>query len=217
MSIEISGASKHFRCDEPNPCEWKRNTSPAPGAVYARDPATEASRLQTVTLLVTHFTHYTTILVGCAADVHCALQSLQTHGISSAKLRHTQRSRLQYYSTSDVRPVRTHARRLTCTSPLAQDLAGTQRQRRQLQFDPHQAVIIQVWHNTVSSNLHVTLAWSPKALRNGWRGHLARQPELGRGLVHARHQVPSLLRHDELKPSFVNHRTHLGEVLRLKP
>ena len=59
MSIEISGASKHFRCDEPNAMRMERNTSPAPGAVYARDPATEASRLQTVTLLVTHFTHIT--------------------------------------------------------------------------------------------------------------------------------------------------------------
>ena len=47
MSIEISGASKHLRCDE------RRNVSPHPGArgaVRMRDPATEASRLQTVTL-----------------------------------------------------------------------------------------------------------------------------------------------------------------------
>ena len=133
----------------------------------------------------------------------------------------------------DVRPVRTrqtphvhvphwhktlrapNASAANCNSTLIKQ--SLSRSGSQLQFDPHQTVIIQVWHNTVSSNLHVTLAWIPKALRNGWRGHLARQPELGRGLVHARHQVPSLLRHDELKPSFVNHRTHLGEVLRLKP
>lgn len=61
MSIEFPARQSIFVATNPEPpdANRERNTSPAPGAVYARDPATEASRLQTVTLLVTHFTHIT--------------------------------------------------------------------------------------------------------------------------------------------------------------
>ena len=56
MSIEFPARQSIFVATNPEPkhARMERNTSPAPGAVYARDPArdpaTEASRLQTVTL-----------------------------------------------------------------------------------------------------------------------------------------------------------------------